>query len=271
MNLSKAYYLIIDKLEAWAIAAVKLFPNFIVALIFIVIIYFTARFLRTLIQRILNRVSHNSGINTLLSNSIFICVLIMGLFIVLGILNLDKTVTSLLAGAGIIGLGLSFAFQDIAQNYISGISIAIRKPFRVGEIIETTGKTGIVESINLRTTTLRALDGEQILIPNKEIFQKIIINYSQTEYIKVNIPLSISHKRDLEDIRTIITSVLQKHSMVVGRRKIELYYSELKENSIKMDISFWIKCTSNIKTSAKDEAIILIKKALDDNGISLKD
>jgi small conductance mechanosensitive channel len=75
-------------------------------------------------------------LNNLFSTIFFFTVIGIVLFTVLSILQLDKAVTCILAGAGIIGLGLAFAFQDRATNFISGIFISFRKPIRVGDIVE---------------------------------------------------------------------------------------------------------------------------------------
>ena len=78
----------------------------------------------------------------------------VGVFVALGVVGLDKTVTSLLAGAGIIGLALAFAFQDLAANFLSGVAISVRHPFRIADIIETNDFLGTVKAINLRSTEL---------------------------------------------------------------------------------------------------------------------
>ncbi|WP_439556631.1 mechanosensitive ion channel domain-containing protein, partial [Dyadobacter sp.] len=87
-----------------------------------------------------------------------------------GVLGLDKTVTSLLAGAGVLALALGFAFQDLTTNFISGAFIAIQRPIKVGDIIETNGFTGKVLSIGLRSVKLDNFAGQHVELPSKDIF-----------------------------------------------------------------------------------------------------
>ena len=90
----------------------------------------------------------------LVKTVIYVLILGIGLFAALSVLNLDGTVTSLLAGAGIIGLALGFAFQDIAANFISGVLLSTRHPFGIGDIIETNDFFGTVQKLNLRNTII---------------------------------------------------------------------------------------------------------------------
>lgn len=107
-------------------------------------------------------------LRNLISNAVYLLIIIIALFGALSILHLDKTVTSILAGAGIVGLALGFAFQDIAANFISGVAMAVQRPIRTGELVEVAGQLGIVERIDLRTTEIKSLQGLQVIIPNKE-------------------------------------------------------------------------------------------------------
>ena len=84
----------------------------------------------------------------------------------------------MLAGAGVVGLALAFAFQDIAANFISGIFISFRKPLHIDDIVKIGDYMGRVEEINLRDTVLRTFQGQMVIIPNKNVFQNPIENYS---------------------------------------------------------------------------------------------
>jgi len=112
---------------------------------------------------------------------------------VLSILKLNTAVTSILAGAGIIGLALAFAFQDIAANFISGIFISFRRPLRVGDIVKVKDYMGKVEEINLRDTILRTFQGQTVIIPNKEVFQNPIENFSRLGKRRIDLWIGVSY------------------------------------------------------------------------------
>ncbi len=119
-----------DKVMTWWDTFIDMVPNMFVSVILFLIFLLLAKAGQKLFVKVFNRSSNNQALENLFSTIIYYAILGLGLFIILGILNLDKAVTSLLAGVGVIGLALGFAFQDIAANFVSGIMLAFRKTFR---------------------------------------------------------------------------------------------------------------------------------------------
>src|SRR5437762_14174033 len=201
MNVSKWVAILYGKLSRWGLNLIKIIPNIVLALIVLILFYFLGRLVKKLVFRILHRFSGKEAISGFISTVLNLLILILGIFIALNILNLQSAVFSLLAGASIIGLAVGFAFQDLTANFISGAYIAFRKPFEVGDLVETNSFLGNVEKINLRSTTIRTFEGLHVLLPNKEIFQKPIINYSRTSERKIELVFLIPQKSDLVRIR----------------------------------------------------------------------
>lgn len=126
-----------EKLQGWWIAFAKSLPNILLAVLVILVFLFIARSIRKVLYKILGRFSFKSSFTNLVVTIIQIVILFIGLFFALDILHLNRAVSSLLAGAGIVGIILGFAFQDITSNFISGIYIALKKPFLVGHTVKT--------------------------------------------------------------------------------------------------------------------------------------
>lgn len=120
MNISEAYNLVYTKLESWIDTAIQMLPNLVAALLVLIVFYVIGKIVRKTVSRLLHKTTDNKTIIDLLETMVGILIIGIGVFIALGILNLDGTVNKLLAGAGIIGLALGFAFQNIASNFISG-------------------------------------------------------------------------------------------------------------------------------------------------------
>jgi small-conductance mechanosensitive channel len=152
MDIDKITTLINDKLLSWSEALIKLLPNIVLAAVVLVIGLYIAKFIRKIVMKITAKISQNHTLSTLFSSILYFSFIGIVLFTVLTILNLDKAVTSILAGAGIVGLALAFAFQDIAANFMSGIFISFRKPLKVGDIVQIKEYMGKVIDINLRDT-----------------------------------------------------------------------------------------------------------------------
>jgi small conductance mechanosensitive channel len=115
----KAWDLLTSKVTGWIRGFVLLLPNLLVAVLVLVAFWLLAKLARNVLHRLLRRVSHSEQVNRVLAQTAYVALIAAGLFVALGILGLQKTVASLLAGAGIIGLALGFAFQDIAANLTS--------------------------------------------------------------------------------------------------------------------------------------------------------
>ncbi|HEX4372606.1 MAG TPA: mechanosensitive ion channel domain-containing protein, partial [Puia sp.] len=126
-----------NKLWGWFEHFLSDLPEIFFAALVFAVSFVGAKYLRQLAYRIILRLSQKKSISTLFSTIFFVTLVSIGLFVSLEILHLEKTISSLLAGAGIIGLALGFAFQDLTANFISGVFIIFKKPFETGEVVKT--------------------------------------------------------------------------------------------------------------------------------------
>ena len=177
-DIDKMTDLLNEKLVNWGEMIIKLLPNIVIAAIVLVIGLYIAKFVKKITLKLVSKISSNVTLNNLFSSVVYFAFIGIILFTVLSILNLDKAVTSILAGAGILGLALAFAFQDIAANFMSGIFISFRKPLKVGDIVQIKDYMGKVKMINLRDTVIETFQGKTVIIPNKEVFQSLGLSQS---------------------------------------------------------------------------------------------
>jgi small conductance mechanosensitive channel len=270
MELAKAWDLLVAKLTGWGREFILLLPNLLVAVVVLVAFWGAAKLARNVLTRLLRRVSHSEQVNRLLSQAVFLALLAAGVFVSLGILGLQKTVASLLAGAGIIGLALGFAFQDIAANFMAGIYLSIRRPFRVGHLIETQDFFGVVERVQLRWTEILTQQGQVVLIPNKQVFENPIKNYTTSGKRRVDLHLGVSYGDDLEKAKRIALQAVEGVPTRLPDRPPEFFYEEFGESSIDFVVRFWIPFAKQPDfLEAQSEAIQRIKKAFDENGITI--
>lgn len=261
-------YFIEEKLSKWWVYSVHMLPNFLVSIIVVGVFLILARLVRKFAASFILKVSKNSSLSSLLSGVIYSLVVIAGVMTALDIMELDKTVSSILAGVGIIGLALGFAFQDLTSNFISGAFIALKRPFDVGHTIETNGFTGTIEEIELRSTTLKTSAGLHVIIPNKEIFQKPIINYSLTDARRVELDFIIPNSVDANFAERLVKETLQPMTSKESSRALEFHYTGIENPNMRINVSFW---TNHIEprdfAKAKHRAIVAIYNAFRDNKI----
>ncbi|MBC8155151.1 MAG: mechanosensitive ion channel, partial [Bacteroidetes bacterium] len=175
MTIDEAVRLMTLRLNAWAKLAVSHLPDLVIALVLVFFFNLAAGYVRRFMVRNLSRFSNNPALVNLSGTVVQLVISSIGVFYALGVLGLDKTVTSLLAGAGVVALAIGFALQDLTANLISGIIIALQRPIQVGDMVETNGFTGRVISIKLRSVKLDNFAGQTIEIPSKDVFQKPIV------------------------------------------------------------------------------------------------
>jgi small conductance mechanosensitive channel len=268
VNLGNGWNLLVRKVTGWGRDIILLLPNLFLAILALVAFWLLAKALRAAALRLLRRVSHSEQVNNLVVQTLYVAVLAGGLFISLGILGLQKTVASLLAGAGIIGLALGFAFQDIAANFMAGIYLSVRRPFRRGQLIETQDYFGTVNEINLRWTEIYSQQGQLVLIPNKHVFENPIMNYSALGRRRVDLKIGVSYGEDLARVKEVAIRAVEEVSTRLAERPVELFYEEFGESSIDLVVRFWVSFSKQPDyLEARSEAIQRIKTAFDQAGI----
>ncbi len=261
---------LIEKLNGWWESFLLMLPNLLIALVVMVASVFVGRLLRKLATKIMRRFSNNSAVIKLMSNIITVVVFIAGFFIALGILHLDKTVTSLLAGAGVVGLAISLAFQEPILNVISGVMMSMREPFKIGDMVESNGFFGHITQITLRSTRIKKFSGEDVIIPNKMVLQNPIENYSLTNYRRVEIPCGVGYGDDLEKVEEVALKAVKDNLPYDKDRPVDLIYTEFGDSSINFILRFWLDMVEQKNfLEVKSKAIKLIKKTFDENDINI--
>lgn len=270
LQFNSSFNLIVEKVEAWLTNFIAMLPNLVVALLVLITFYVIGKMTRRAVKNLLEKATNNKTIINLLETIVGIIIIGVGVFIALSVLQLDGAVTSLLAGAGIVGLALGFAFQDIASNFISGVILSIRHPFGLGDIIETNDFYGVVTKLNLRNTIIKTVTGQIVYIPNKSVFENPLQNYTTTGLRRIDLSCGVSYGDDLEKAKKVAINAVDSVENVLSEKGIEFYYDEFGDSSINFKIRFWVTFVSNPDFwSVRSDAIIAISKAFDENDIMI--
>lgn len=262
---------LVDKLIGWFNAIIESIPNLILAVLVMVSTYFAAKYISRLVVRLIDKKIEQASIKNAISRVSAVVVVALGLFIALGVLNLGKALTSLLAGAGVVGLAIGLALQGTLANTFAGLILSFRKKIQIGHWVETTGFSGEVMDINLKDFTLKEADNNIVIIPNKTILDNPLKNYSLTTRMRVFIECGVGYESDLEKVEQLTKDVIANtFDQVKTADDVEFYYTEFDGSSINYLCRFWIDADSMLeKLRAKTKAIIEIKKAYDKEDINI--
>ena len=269
-SITEAEKLIEEKLGGWFDVVISHIPNFIVAVIIAIIFSFIARLAGKGMKKVLRRSLDSTQIADLMASIFKVIVLSVGVFIALDFMGLKSTVTSLLAGAGIVGLAIGFAFQDMTENLIAGIAMGIRKPFKAGDVIETDNVFGSVHSINLRNTLIESFYGQLILVPNKILFRNVLRNYSTLGVRRIEVPVGISYADDIEKASEVIVDKINQFDFVIRKNETAVYAEGFGDSSINLLVWFWIKYPGEPDyMTVRHKGVVAVKQALDAADISI--
>lgn len=164
--------------------------------------------------------------------------------LLLNILEID--ITPLLAGAGIAGVAVALAAQDLLSNFFGGALIVMDKPFKVGDRIKIDTYLGDVISVGPRSTRIQTLDYQLLTIPNSKIANSVIINYALPEVrLKIKIPVSVAYGSDVKRVKEILLEIaneaVERSAYVLRYPPPSVYFLEFADSSLNFTLIVWAK------------------------------
>lgn len=225
-------------------------------------------------MRLLANAAHRSGIDRsleqLLRNVLGVVVVAFAAITVLDQFGVD--VLGVVTALGVVGIAVGFAAQDTLSNFISGITLLIERPFRIGDWVELAGKVGRVERISLRTTRLVTRDNVHTSIPNASVASSEIVNLSAGGPLRLRVPVGIAYKESAARARHTLLPVLRAHERVLqdDAHAPRVLVEELGDSSVNLVLHAWIG-PETIATQPVVSAELLerAKEALDAAGIEI--
>jgi len=239
------YYIIALYFGLQFLVFTELVEKIIDGAVFVVIAYQAVTALHILIDYTFKKKAERDGKDTqkayrFLSNFIKWGLWIVAILAVVS--NLGVNITSLVAGLGIGGLAVALAMQNILSDLFSSFAIYFDKPFEVGDFITVGEHSGTVEKIGIKTTRLRALQGEEIVISNKELTSARIQNLKKMKERRATFSLGILYETPIEKVKAVpqmveeIFSEFKKGSARLDR----VYFTKLADSALTFEIVFYI-------------------------------
>ncbi|MCH7829022.1 MAG: mechanosensitive ion channel [Proteobacteria bacterium] len=242
--------------------------NFGVKLVTALAIFFIGKFAIRLavggISKFMRRQNVDETLQTFICNLTSSALLVVVIIAAIGALGIETT--SFIAIFGAAGLAVGLALQGSLSNFASGVLIILFRPYRVGDYVEAAGIAGSVVQVQILTTILKTGDNIQIIVPNSQIMNSIITNYSANDTRRIDMVIGVSYADDLDKVRQTLESVLAAEDRVLDEPKPTIAVSELADSSVNFVVRPWAK-TSDY-SSVKCDLTEAIKKRFDQEGIS---
>lgn len=259
-----------DKLDGWLDAIILKLPNIVMAILVMIVFYFIARGLRKLFRNILLKKVSQVSVQQIISKSVFITVLLIGFFVALGVLELDKALTSILAGAGVIGLAVGLALQGTLSNTFGGLLLSFMPNIKIKDFIQNGDTSGFVEEISLRHIVIRTPQNNLVVIPNSNFVDGTFTNYSLTDRGRVFVNCGVGYESDLQMVEDLTVKVISENFTQKNDEEVEFFFTEFGDSSINFMVRFWADIV-NVKQehAARHKAVKLIKQHFDKQDINI--
>jgi small-conductance mechanosensitive channel len=231
---------------------------------FIVIAGFLARW-----SALWRRIAPNPFLSELLSQAVRIIVIAIGVVIALNLLGASKFISTILGGAGVLGIAIGFAVRDSLENYISSIMLSLRQPFRAQDHVQINQHEGIVVRLTSRATILMTLDGNHLRIPNSIVFKGIILNYSTNPERRFEFVLGVDGADDPLAAMQVGLTEINKHESILSEPGAGASIDSVGDSSIIIKFTGWVDQAQSDFVKARSVAIAAAKNALETNGFTL--
>ncbi|MBF2025243.1 MAG: mechanosensitive ion channel [Oscillatoriales cyanobacterium C42_A2020_001] len=215
--------------------------NLIATLILVLIgVFWIAHFLSNLIKRgLLARLIPERGSREVVAAFVRYSLTFVGIVVVLQ--SAGVNLSSLTIFAGVLGIGIGFGLQNLASNFISGLTILLEQPIRVGDFIQVNDLLGTVEDISIRSTTVRTQDGVFVIVPNIKFVENHVVNWSYRDpRCRIHIPVSVEYGSDAVLISEALLEAARKEPRVLSDPVPRVWFRQFGESSLNFELLVWI-------------------------------
>ncbi|WP_319757451.1 mechanosensitive ion channel family protein [uncultured Sphaerochaeta sp.] len=264
---NSAFGRFVEKIDSWIqIGPVEFLVNVAIGLLIVLIGKLVIIGISRMLKRVLDR---SKKINDLMARFILKLVNVIGwIFLIIAFLGrLGLDMGPVLAGLGITGVVLGFAFQDTIGNLLSGVMIVINAPFRIGDYIETGSFSGTVSDMDMICVILSTPDNRKITISNKLVWNSPIVNYSNVDRRRLGLTVSVAYGTNIQLAKDTIWKIINSYSEILSDPAPMVEVNTLAASSIDFAVRPWTKPEDYWKVYWRFQGEIV--DCLDEVGISV--
>src|SRR5437870_1891802 len=217
--------------------------RFIEGLLLFLIMVVLASFVRRTARGQLKRVQVDPQVNLLVSRIVSLATVLLGVLLFFTVWL--KNTALVFGGFGFFALALSLAFQDILKNFIAGIFMLLERPFRLGDEITVDNHTGIVENIEMRATTLRTSDGEQVITPNSLVYTGTIINRTRYPTRLFTLTAKVPAGAALDGLAERLEEQLKSRPDIVKDPPPHVSLQPSLDGGLTLEVRYWLDYRRN--------------------------
>jgi small conductance mechanosensitive channel len=190
------------------------------------------------ISKIMEKQQVDKTLITFVSNLVNMVLLMV--VVITAISALGVQTTSFIAVLGAAGLAIGLALQGSLSNFAAGVLIVFFRPYKVGDWVEAAGIAGSVEEVQILTTVLKTGDNKRVIVPNAQIMNSVITNYSANDTRRVDMVVGVSYDDDLDKVRSTLQDIIAADERVHDEPACTIAVSALADSSVNFVVRPWV-------------------------------
>ena len=192
----------------------------------------------------------------------------VGVVVATDFLGLESIATGLLAGGGATAIIVGFAFRQIGENFLAGLFLAFSRPFHLGDLIQSGDQPeGTVKAVNMRSTHVRSADGRDLYIPNADIFNDPLVNFTRDGLRRPTFTVGVDYRCPLEAARQAILNAVGAVPGVLTSPKPHVMIVEFRDSHVRLEVAVWIDTTTGtLFNEAQSQAMEATRQTILGNG-----
>ena len=260
---------LMDQLRGYISTFWALLPQMTIALVVLCLTFGLSRLGAMVVSRVLGRMRLRRSLIEVLQMLVSTGIWLLGIMIAATIIFPSLTPGKIMTAVGLGSIAIGFAFKDIFENFIAGMLILFREPFRLNDHIECESIEGRVEEITIRDTHVRQTDGQRIVMPNAMLFKSPVIVRTDRDIRRTTIICGVAYGEDVDEAREVIRKAVTGVDTVHDDQPIQIFAQAFGASSIDFEVTWWTGSKPvDIRTS-RDQVVAAVKRALDDAGIEI--
>jgi small-conductance mechanosensitive channel len=258
----------LDRIESYIEGFWWILPNLGIALVVLVLFLTVASITRRAVVRVFKR-RQRHDLAAMLAGAARWSIIGLGFLVVATIVFPSISPADLLSTLGIGSIAIGFAFKDILQNWLAGLLILLRQPFRQGDQIIVGKHEGTVERIEARATFIKTYDGRRVIIPNSSVYTDAVTVNTAFPLRRSQYDVGIGYGDDVDQACTVILQALRDVEGVVQDPGPEAFAWELAGSTVNVRVRWWTLSKRSEVVHAQGRVIRAVKKAITEAGIDL--
>lgn len=214
--------------------------SLIALVVLALVVFLVARSISELIKRgLLVRLKIDRGSREAIASVISYLLTAIGILILLHKAGIN--LSSIAVFAGVLGIGFGFGLQNLASNFISGLTLLVEQPIKVGDFIEVGNLLGTVENISIRSTIVRTIDGVCVIVPNIRFVENNIVNWSYRDpKCCIHIPVGVAYGTDPILVTEALSSAARMEPNVLSNPSPKVWFKGFGDSSLNFELLAWI-------------------------------